>query len=174
MLCTMRLLLLAGLLFVSAAQAVTLILAKAPPQDEVYLQVGSEGAAVDTVSFDVTPASMLNNAQVAGQPPILIIARARSAPPGRSAATLTVDSSTPLTSGAESISFSQIGWTSSNPGEIAPGGFTGGTTQTIAEFQTHPGEGEEIQAELSFYYLNQQPVGEGTYTGRVVYTLSMP
>ncbi|GAB3351158.1 hypothetical protein [Lysobacter tyrosinilyticus] len=91
-------------------------------------------------------------------------------------ATLTATAPSNLSSGGgDTIPFSQISWTASGNGDgtaaqpIASGTFTGGT-QTLASFPVNTWR----ESCHSFRYSNDSVVAAGTYTGRVVYTLSAP
>ena len=97
--------------------------------------------------------------------------------PGSSGtATLTVTAPASLTNAAgDTIPFSQITWTSSGNGDgsaaqpMPAGSFTGGA-QTLASFPVNSWR----ESCHSFRYGNDAVVAAGTYTGRVVYTLSAP
>lgn len=91
-------------------------------------------------------------------------------------ASLTVVSPANLTNGTgQTIPFSQISWTSSGNGDgtatqpVPAGTFNGGT-QTLATFPVNTWR----ESCHTFRYGNDAVVSAGTYTGRVVYTLSAP
>lgn len=88
-------------------------------------------------------------------------------------ATLTVTSPANLTSGSDTIPFSQIRWVMSGNGDTVfqfPNGtFTGGT-QTLGTFAPNTWK-EQC---MTFSYANTVVPAAGTYTGRAVYTLSLP
>jgi hypothetical protein len=137
---------------------------------------GSVGNGVAVVSTNVTPASPTCPANA-----VLIDAQARSQNANPRTATLTVDSSTPLTTGTFTIPFSQFAWTSSTPGgggngclaaptTIPSGTFTGAAGQPLISIDTS----SRACICAQFSYLNQNVVSAGTYTGRVTYTLAMP
>lgn len=92
-------------------------------------------------------------------------------------AVLSVEVPAALTSAAsDTISFAQIRWTSSGNGDgsaaqpIPAGTFVAGSTQFLANFRRNSWR----ESCLTFYYLNDQIVPAGSYTGRVVYTLATP
>lgn len=95
---------------------------------------------------------------------------------GTGTATLTATVPANLTTTAgDAIPFSQISWTSSGNGDtgaqpILAGTFAGGSTQTLASFPVNSWR----ESCHSFSYGNDAVVAAGTYTGRVVYTLSAP
>ncbi len=137
---------------------------------------GSVGNGVAVVSTNVTPASPTCPANT-----VLIDAQARSQLLNPRTATLSVNSSTPLTTGTFTIPFSQFSWTASTPGgggngclaapvTIPSGTFSGGTAQSLITFNTS----RRACICAQFSYLNQNVVSAGTYTGRVTYTLAMP
>lgn len=92
---------------------------------------------------------------------------------GGGVATLTVTSPPSLTSGGDTIPFSQISWVMSGNGDVVfqfPNGtFTGGT-QTLANF---PANTWKEQC-MTFSYANTVVPAAGTYQGRATYTLSLP
>jgi len=92
---------------------------------------------------------------------------------GTGVATLTVTSPANLTSGSNTIPFSQISWVMSGNGDTVfqfPNGtFTGGT-QTLATLARNTWK-EQC---MTFSYANTVVPAAGTYTGRAVYTLSLP
>jgi len=112
---------------------------------------------------------------------VLVDVQARSQLLRPRTATLTADSSAPLTSGGATIPFSQFAWTSSAPGggpngclnapaTIPSGVFSATAGQPLISFNTS----RRACMCAQFRYLNQSVVSAGTYTGRVTYTLSMP
>ena len=92
---------------------------------------------------------------------------------GTGTAVLTVTSPANLTSGADTIPFSQISWTSTANGsataDIAAGTFTGGTL-TLANIAAN----RWVENCFTFSYKNTVFAASGNYTGRAVYTLSLP
>jgi hypothetical protein len=108
-------------------------------------------------------------------PPSQVYIGAWSRPGGLSTgvATLTVTTPASLTSGTDTIPFSQISWVMSGNGdtvfEFPDGSFTGGT-QTLG---TLPPNTWKEQC-MTFRYANSVLPAAGTYTGRAVYTLSLP
>jgi hypothetical protein len=91
------------------------------------------------------------------------------------AATLTATAPTNLVNATgEAIPFNRISWTSSGIGDsggqpFAAGSFTGGT-QTIGNINRN----QWAESCHTFRYANTGFVASGTYTGRVIYTLSTP
>ena len=93
---------------------------------------------------------------------------------GSANATLTVSSPANLTSGTDTIPFTEISWTVSAPGSGAPnvipaGTFNGGTL-TLA---TVPGN-TYFENCHTYVYANNAVRAAGTYNGTVTYTLSSP
>jgi hypothetical protein len=91
------------------------------------------------------------------------------------AATLTATSPADLVNAnGDRIPFSQISWTSSGNGDSGaqpfPAGTFNGATQTIGTI----GRNQWAESCHTFRYANSSFVAAGTYTGRVVYTLSTP
>lgn len=92
---------------------------------------------------------------------------------GSGVATLTVTTPANLTSGTNSVPFSQISWVMSGNGDTVfqfPNGtFTSGT-QTLATFPANTWKEQCMR----FTYANTVIPAAGTYTGRATYTLSLP
>lgn len=92
---------------------------------------------------------------------------------GSGTATLSVTTPVNLTSGSDTIPFSQISWTISGNGDtsyvIPSGTFTGGS-QTLTTVSANTWK-EQCMA---FSYANRTVVPAGTYQGRAVYTVSLP
>jgi len=153
-----------------AASAITFTLAGGPPP-QLVLQVGSAGATINEVQFNVPPESLGNTGtQVPGDQPVYVYAHMRAFPNPRPQALVNADSSTPLSGSAGTIPMTEICWKSSEGNEIPDGCFDGSAAQTLATVQNQTG----FYLTLQFYYANTQPVVAGTYTGRVTYTMFAP
>lgn len=172
------------------AHAATVVIANGAGR--LILQVGSAAATINVVNFSVPGASVGNGLAVVSTSvtpasptcpanTVLIDAQARSTAGTPRTATLSANSSTPLTTGTFTIPFSQVAWTSSTPGgggngclaapvTIPSGTFTGAAGQSLITF----GTSRRACICAQFSYLNQNVVSAGTYTGRVTYTLAMP
>ncbi len=97
--------------------------------------------------------------------------------PAASAVTAVLQVTTPagLTSGANSIPFSQISWTSTSIGnagaaDIPAGSFVSGGTRFLRNFAANT----YVENCHTFIYANTNPVAAGTYDGRATYTLTAP
>jgi len=158
-----------------------------------YIYDGTAGnnSTINTVSVTVPAASlgsgaaqaMTSNSTVSQSPidgfafcnpPSQVYIGAWSRPGSRGGvATLTVTSPASLTSGSDTIPFSQISWVMSGNGDVVfqfpNGAFTGGT-QTLASF---PANTWKEQC-MTFSYANTVVPAAGTYKGRATYTLSLP
>lgn len=167
------------ILFAPAAIAGTTVVASGSAQ--VWAGAGiTEGNTVDTVRFTVPGGSVGSGTPVVGVEPgqaaTLIDARGRA--PGSNSRTViwTVDSSAPLqcatpaTCGTTSIPMTKLRWTVSGGNEIADGSFSGSTNQSLHTFRTS----RNVAVYKTFYFINDELVPAGQYTGRVVYTVSMP
>lgn len=140
------------------------------PPPQLHLAVGSLGTTVDTVTFNVPPGSQGSGVPVAGDQPVVIeVAARRGGGPGGGATTvfLTVDSSTPLTNGSQTIPMSEISWTTT--GVIFPGTFNGTAFQLLLLFFAPNGTTSQEDT-LTFSYANTSFPVAGAYTGTVVYT----
>ena len=134
--------------------------------------VGSGAAQAMTSNSNVAQSPI--DGFVFCSPPSQVYLGAWSRPgSGSGVATLTVTSPANLTSGSDTIPFSQISWVMSGNGDTVfqfPNGtFTGGT-QILATF---PANTWKEQC-MTFTYANSVLPAAGTYTGRAVYTLSLP
>ena len=97
--------------------------------------------------------------------------------PAASATTAVLQVTTPagLTSGANTIAFSQISWTSTSIGnagaaDIPAGSFISGGTRFLRNFAAN----SYVENCHAFSYANATPVAAGTYAGRATYTLTAP
>ena len=96
--------------------------------------------------------------------------------PTTNATTAVLQVSTPasLTSGANTIPFNQISWTSTALGnaaaDIPAGSFVSGGTRFLRNFAAN----SYVENCHSFSYANTAPVAAGTYNGRATYTLTAP
>ena len=97
--------------------------------------------------------------------------------PSASATTAVLQVTTPagLTSGANTIAFDQISWSSTSIGnagaaDIPAGSFVSGGTRFLRNFAAN----SYVENCHTFSYANATPVAGGTYTGRATYTLTAP
>jgi len=179
------------LLFPCVALANLAVVANAPTQ--IRLRIGATGATITTASVTVAggnvgsgaaqlttaPVSARTGSSCAAANFVFFNAEAR-ANPARTA-TLTANSTsglsciTPATCGADNIPFTQIGWVNAppaayNPATIPSGTFSGAAAQSIISFLSS----NQSQDCLRFQYLNTNIVRQGSYTGVVTFTLTMP
>jgi hypothetical protein len=179
--------LLGALLATSEAHALTVAVGNGAA--EIALRVGAPGGTISTVTFAVAAATAGTGTPVVGttnaaagsaQAPnfgtacgantVRIWARARSAVGNSRTATLTVNGSGTLVSGANSIPITDFDWVTSGGTEIASGAFTGSASQTLLTFQNS----REVSVCLQHRFLNSTVYPSGTYTGQILYTLQMP
>ncbi len=144
----------------------------APPA-EVRIRVGAQ-TGVTTVTHNVLASQIGDGTPIEGTPAsVLIEASARRATGKAAAKTdfiISVDSSTPLSNGTSTISFTNISWTSQD-GDIPSGNFNGLPAQVL--FGPYTAR-RLVRDWHTFYYNNTQIVPYGTYTGSVTYTVSVP
>jgi len=159
----------------------------------IYSSGGTPGnnATINVVSVTVQAASVGNGAAQAMtsnstasaspidgfafcSPPAQVYIGAWSRPgAGTGVATLTVTTPTSLTSGSDTLPFSQISWVMSGNGDTTfqfPNGTFNGATQTLASF---PANTWKEQC-MTFSYANSVIPAAGTYSGRAVYSLALP
>jgi hypothetical protein len=150
----------------------------------------TSNATVNQVSVNVPAASvgagtraMTSNSTVINSPydgflfctlPQVYVGGYFRAPTAGANGTLTATVPTNLTSGANTIPFSQISWVSGGNGDVTPtipsGTFVGGSTQTIFTVVRNTW----FESCLQFNYANTALPAAGTFNGTVVYTLTAP
>lgn len=174
-------------LAVLPATAITVVIGDAAPQ--IALRVGATGNRISQVSFNVVAASAGTGAPVSGttnaaagsaQAPnfgvacpannVMLWARARSTAAAPRTASLTVNSSGGVASGANMIPFTDFSWITSGGTELASGAFTGSTSQPLLSVSTS----SEIRVCLLFQFANATIYPPGTYSGQLTYSLQMP
>jgi len=189
--------LLLAVLYTAPASAWVLTLTPGPKQLFLMVGVGTPAASnttVNTVSVSVPAAIVGNGSPLAMtsdstqsaspydgysvcNPPAQVYVggsyRQPNATTGAASATLQVTTPASLTSGADSIPFSQISWTSTANGnataDIPAGTFNGGTLQLA-----NIGRNNFVENCFSYSYANAAIVPAGTFTGRAVFTLAVP
>ena len=146
------------------------------PLDEVRIRVGAQ-TGVTTVTHNVPATQIGDGTPIEGAPAsVLIEASARRATGKAAAKTdfiISVDSSTPLSNGSNTISFTNISWTAEDGGNrgIPSGNFDGSPAQVLVT----PIRARWLVRDWhTFYYNNTEIVPSGTYTGSVTYTVSVP
>jgi hypothetical protein len=179
------------------ARAWVLTLTAGPTQ--LYLAVGVASVAanngtINTVSVNVPAASVgsgtaqlmtsdstqsaspHDNFAVCNAPAQVYIGgsyRQPTATTGAGSATLQVTTPMNLTSGANAIPFSQISWTSTANGnaaaDIPAGTFNGGTLPLV-----NIARNRYVENCFTYTYANAAIVPAGTFTGRAIFTLSLP
>jgi hypothetical protein len=177
---------LAMLAAAGTADAVTVTVTPGLPQ--LQLRIGAAGGTISTVTFSVPAASAgtgtpvvgttnaaAGSAQGASFPAcaannVLVWARARAVFPNTRTATLQVNSSGSVTSGANAIPFTEFDWITSSGPEIPSGGFTGSAAQTLMSFMNS----REVGMCLQFRFLNTTIYPAGTYNGQLTFNLNMP
>jgi len=140
---------------------------------EVRIRVGSE-SSITTVAHDVPAINVGDGTPIVGTPNLVVIeASARRAnfwDALRTNFIVTVDSSSPLSSGVHTIPFTTISWTSED-GAIPSGRFNGTSGQVILESTR---AFYKVSDRHTFTYDNLEIVPHGTYMGSVTYTVLIP
>jgi hypothetical protein len=155
---------------------------------QLQLRVGATGGTISLVTFTVPAASAGNGTPIVGTTNaaagsaqggsfpacaannVRVWARARSLFANTRTATLQVDSSGTLTSGPNTIPFTDFDWITSSGPEIPSGAFSGSPTQVLMSFMNS----REVGMCLQFRFLNNTVYPAGTYNGQLTYNLSMP
>ncbi len=85
---------------------------------------------------------------------------------------VTIDSSTPLINGnGDTLPFSEFSWVAQD-GDINNGQFNGAANQLLQQYSYIWPRGRGVIDYLTFTYDNDQIFSSGTYTGRVIYTIT--
>lgn len=135
--------------------------------------VGS--GAAQAMTTDSSQANSFFDGFAVCNPPVQMYVGGFFRQPSTTASTATVQVSAPinLVSGSDTIPFSQISWTSTANGnataDIPAGAFAGGT-----QFLVSIPSNRWLENCHVFSYANTVVVPAGTYTGRVVYTMTAP
>lgn len=135
-------------------------------------QVGS-GTPVAMTSNSTAATSFIDGFALCSVPAQVYVGGWARTLNGSGTATLTVSTPPALTSGSDTIPFNQISWVSSGNGDTVlaiPSGTFNGGTQTLTTIAANMWK-EEC---FAFQYANATVVPAGTYTGRAVFTLSLP
>lgn len=133
--------------------------------------VGS-GAAQQMTSNSPVSQSFLDGFVVCRPPREVYIGAWFRVPSAGASAVLQVSTPASLSSGADSVPFSQISWVSTAIGSGAdiPSGTFGTGTQTLRTIAAN----RWVENCLSFNYANTAALPAGTYAGSATYTLSAP
>jgi hypothetical protein len=191
-----------GLFFVHEASAVFTISAYVPVR-QITMRVGSAGATINDVTFNVTganisPTPIAVTGTPGGSTPVTspvggteITLTAGLVNQAQQHVTLTVDSSAGMACvsgtgcGTTIIPFTSVSWASYNHGtfptlDIQDGRFTGASNQALVNFSAGNGNGRisggsiTMSNVLVFQYDNTTIYPSGQYRGRVIYTATMP
>ncbi len=131
------------------------------------------GTAQAMTSDSGTSASFYDGYAVCNPPAQVYVGGWARLPSGSGTAVLTVSTPATLTSGTNTIPFSEISWTSTANGsataDIAAGTFNVGSI-TLASIAA----GTWVEDCHTFTYANTAVRAAGTYTGRATYSLSLP
>ena len=149
------------------------------PAPSIYIQVGTLGATIDTVTFPLgaqplgTPVPQLEAAvhiEVAYR-------RGGNATPTQAWVTMTPAPAAGLADVSSTffVPWTQFAWTSSNTAQLPSGTFTGAANQALVNFFVPRNQTRFRRADFTYRYLNtvSVPVG-GTYTGQVTFTVTTP
>ena len=136
-------------------------------QSILFLQIGSLGATVDRITFNVDqlpPTAIAGVSSGANPVPVA----ATGLVPAGNTITLTADSSAALTAGTDTIPFTEVSWVGG--GDFASGTFTAVAGQQVDQFT---GSGA-YTGTYTFSYANSVTRPSAIYDGQVTYTLSSP
>ncbi len=145
------------------------------PAPSIYIAVGSLGATIDTVNFPLGAQPLGTPVPQSGAPILIEVVYNRGggfARPFFMTVTMTPSPATGLTDGTFSVPWTHFSWTSSNPGQLPSGTFTGAPNQQLVNFFVfNIGQRE---ASFTYSYGNTVAFPGGTYTGRVTFTATTP
>lgn len=134
------------------------------------------GTALAMSSNSTQSASPYDNYAVCNPPAQVYVGgsyRQPNSSTGAGSAVLQVSTPPALTSGSDSIAFSQIRWTSTANGnsmaDIPAGTFSGGT-----QFLANIARNTFVENCFTYTYANTTIVPAGTFTGRATFTLTVP
>lgn len=136
----------------------------------LLLQIGSPGATINTVSCTVSTIPGTGSVPMISDGTNPVPTRVSAVVPAGATVTLTVNSViAPLTSGPNTIPFSQISCSANGDG------FTSYSFNDTASQQLNQwtGSGNRL-GDYTFSYKNENYYPTGTYNGHVIYTLSSP
>jgi hypothetical protein len=165
----------------AVAHALRFSLTPSPPF--VYIQVGHgdlsifgmpgpPAGQVDQVVFTLPPGVQSGNGTpVVGTPvmPILFLGKSVG---NQANYRVTMNSSAPLVNASGAlIPFSDFSWTTQD-GDIPAGQFNGSANQLLAQYNFNGNRSRGVVDYLTFRYANTVVRPGGTYTGRVVYTIT--
>jgi hypothetical protein len=164
-----------ALMAVPAAYAAHIVISGPGPQ--LHIAIGSLGATIDTVVFDLGATAPGSGIPIPGSAPVQVEVAYKKQGPGFVIIFVTTDGSsamactTPATCGATSIPMTAISWTASS-GQWPSGTFSGGANQLLLIFLAGGGGGAITRREdvLSYSYANSTVYPTGIYQGRVTYT----
>lgn len=187
----------AGSLFLMSSASAVFIFSAYTPVRQITMRVGSAGATVNNVTFNVTGANISPTpVAVTGVPGggapvtspaggIEVTLTAGLVSPGGQRVTLTADSSAGMVCvggtgcGTTNIPFTTVSWTSTNHDATFPsfdiqnGTFTGAANQVLTNY-TVGGGSVSMSNILTFQYGNTTIYPSGQYLGRVIYTATIP
>ncbi len=144
-----------------------------PPGPAIYIAVGTLGGTIDTVSFAVG-APLGTPVPQSGAPVLVEIAYSRSGSPNRVFVTMTPTPGAGLTDGTFSVPWTHFSWTSSNPGQLPGGVFSGTANQALTDFNVGNNQTGRREASFTYQYDNTVAFPGGTYAGRVTFTATTP
>jgi hypothetical protein len=154
-----------------------------PTQPFVFIQIGHGSSSdygllgppagqVDEVAFTIPAGGQVGDGTpIVGAPVIPIMLLGYSGV-NRANYVVTMNSSAGLVNGrGDRIDFSEFTWTSQD-GDIPSGQFDGSANQLLQQYTGHGRRTRGIVDYLTFSFTNTQIHPGGTYSGRVVYTIT--
>jgi hypothetical protein len=160
---------------VPAAYAARIVIRGPGPQ--LHIAIGSLGATIDTVVFDLGATSPGSGIPIVGSAPVQVEVAYKKQGARPVIIVVTTNASnamtctTPATCGAASIPMTQVSWTGSM-GQWPNGTFSGAINQPLLLFIAGGGGGAVTVREdvLTYRYANSTAYPAGIYQGRVTYT----
>jgi len=133
--------------------------------------LGAPANQIDEVVFNFPAGVIPGDGSAITGTPVIPVALLGFSGGGNANYRVTMNSATPLSNGATTIPFSDFDWITQD-GDINAGRFNNTPNQLLQQFNFTFPNGRGVIDFLTFRYDNSTVYPAGTYTGRVVYTVT--
>jgi len=134
--------------------------------------LGAPVGLIDEISFAFPAGVQPGDGTPISGTPVMPVAVLAFSGGGQANFRVTINSATPLINGAgDTLPFSDISWTTGD-GDLNAGSFNDTANQLWQQFNFNFPRGRGVIDFLTFSYANDQIYQSGTYTGRVIYTIT--